>query len=51
MILGQLYTQLPIVFENVKFNRATTVPKDGKKKKGFFVLKRFNFINNNSFYF
>ncbi|KAK6640571.1 hypothetical protein RUM44_012267 [Polyplax serrata] len=29
MMIGQIYTQLAIVFENVRFNRATTLPKEG----------------------
>ncbi|XP_035740326.1 fatty acid synthase-like [Vespa mandarinia] len=30
MMIGQLYTELPVVIENIKFNRATTIPKKGK---------------------
>ncbi|XP_047362256.1 fatty acid synthase-like [Vespa velutina] len=30
MMIGQLYTELSIVIENVKFNRANTIPKEGK---------------------
>ncbi|KAL0266678.1 UNVERIFIED_CONTAM: hypothetical protein PYX00_009160 [Menopon gallinae] len=29
MMRGELYTQLSIVFENVRFNRATNIPKEG----------------------
>lgn len=31
LMRGELYTEVPIVFENIKFMRATNVPKDGKK--------------------
>ncbi|XP_047362642.1 fatty acid synthase-like [Vespa velutina] len=30
MMIGQLYTEVSVVIENVKFNRATTIPKEGK---------------------
>lgn len=30
MVKGQPYTEIPIVFENVKFHRATNIPKDGR---------------------
>ncbi|XP_046832934.1 fatty acid synthase-like isoform X1 [Vespa crabro] len=30
MMIGQLYTELSVVIENIKFNRATTMPKKGK---------------------
>ncbi|XP_043502646.1 fatty acid synthase-like [Polistes fuscatus] len=30
MMIGQLYTEVPVVFTNVKFLRATTIPKEGK---------------------
>ncbi|XP_035742579.1 fatty acid synthase-like [Vespa mandarinia] len=30
MIIGQLYTELFVVNENIKFNRATSIPKKGK---------------------
>ncbi|XP_047362716.1 fatty acid synthase-like [Vespa velutina] len=30
MMTGQLYTEVSVVIENVKFNRATTIPKEGK---------------------
>lgn len=29
MMTGQPYTEVSVVFENVKFNRATTIPKEG----------------------
>ena len=29
MMRGELYTEVPVVFEDVKFLRATTVPKEG----------------------
>uniref|UniRef100_A0A8D8UL46 Fatty acid synthase n=1 Tax=Cacopsylla melanoneura TaxID=428564 RepID=A0A8D8UL46_9HEMI len=29
LMRGELYTEVPVVFENVKFMRATNVPKDG----------------------
>jgi hypothetical protein len=27
---GQMYTEIPIVFEEVRFHRATNIPKEGK---------------------
>lgn len=30
MMTGQLYTEISVVITNVKFNRATTIPKEGK---------------------
>lgn len=30
MMLGELFTDMSIVFENVKFLRATNVPKEGR---------------------
>nr|UEN71129.1 fatty acid synthase 1 [Glyphodes pyloalis] len=29
MMLGELYTEVSVVFENVRFQRATNIPKDG----------------------
>lgn len=29
MMRGELYTEVPVIFEDVKFLRATTVPKEG----------------------
>ncbi|XP_075218277.1 fatty acid synthase 3 [Lycorma delicatula] len=29
MMRGELYTEVPVVFENVRFQRATNIPKDG----------------------
>ncbi|KZC12654.1 Fatty acid synthase [Dufourea novaeangliae] len=29
MLEGKLYDEVPVVFENIKFERATTIPKDG----------------------
>lgn len=29
MLYGQLYTEVPVVFEDIKFLRATTIPKEG----------------------
>lgn len=30
MMMGEFYTETSVVMENIKFNRATTVPKEGK---------------------
>lgn len=30
MMMGEFYTETSVVMENVKFNRATTMPKEGK---------------------
>lgn len=30
LIRGQQYADLPVVFENVKFHRATSIPKEGR---------------------
>lgn len=30
LIRGQQYTDLPVVFKNVKFHRATSLPKEGR---------------------
>jgi hypothetical protein len=27
---GQVYTEIPVVFEDVRFHRATIIPKEGK---------------------
>ncbi|XP_069677436.1 fatty acid synthase-like isoform X2 [Periplaneta americana] len=29
LMCGQLYTEVPVVFENVQFHRATSIPKEG----------------------
>jgi hypothetical protein len=29
MMMGELYTEVSVVFENVRFQRATNIPKDG----------------------
>ncbi|XP_043668271.1 fatty acid synthase-like [Vespula pensylvanica] len=39
MMIGQLYLELSVVFENVKFNRATTVPKEGKIEMTVMIQK------------
>ena len=26
---GQVYTEIPVVFEDVRFHRATSIPKEG----------------------
>ncbi|KAF7404701.1 hypothetical protein HZH66_003607 [Vespula vulgaris] len=39
MMMGQLYTEISIVMENVKFNRATIVPKVGKVEMMVMIQK------------
>lgn len=39
-MLGELYYDLPVVFENVRFERATNIPKDGKVNFVVMVQKR-----------
>lgn len=29
LMQGELYSEMPVVFENVRFQRATNIPKDG----------------------
>lgn len=29
LMRGELYSEVPVVFENVRFNRATNIPKEG----------------------
>jgi fatty acid synthase len=29
LMVGQTYTDVPVVFEDVHFHRATTIPKEG----------------------
>lgn len=29
MMMGELYTEVSVVFENVRFQRATNIPKEG----------------------
>lgn len=29
MMMGELFTEVSVVFENVRFQRATNIPKDG----------------------
>lgn len=29
MMMGELYTEISVVFENIRFERATNIPKDG----------------------
>ena len=29
MMNGQMYTEIPVVFENVRFHRATNIPNEG----------------------
>lgn len=29
LMKGELYTEVPVVFENIRFHRATNIPKDG----------------------
>ena len=30
LMRGELYSEVPVVFENVRFNRATNIPKEGE---------------------
>lgn len=39
MMLGELYTEVPVMFEDVKFLRATNLPKDGVVELALMVQK------------
>lgn len=53
MMIGQLYMEISVIIENVKFNRATTIPKDGTvemtvmiQKGNCFLSRLNNFLKN-----
>ncbi|KAL2729284.1 fatty acid synthase-like [Vespula maculifrons] len=39
MMIGQLYMEISVIIENVKFNRATTIPKDGTVEMTVMIQK------------
>lgn len=39
MMIGQLYTEVSVVFTNVKFMRATTIPKEGRVEMTVMIQK------------
>lgn len=39
MMLGELYTEVPVMFEDVKFLRATNLPKDGVVELALMIQK------------
>lgn len=54
MMMGELYTEVSVVFENVRFQRATNIPKDGnlefivmiQKGSGQFEVSLANFFRS-----
>lgn len=44
MMLGELYTEVPVIFEDVKFLRATNIPKDGMVELTLMVHKGKNIL-------
>ena len=44
MMRGELFSEVSIVFENVKFLRATTIPKEGQIKFTLMIQKGLNFV-------
>lgn len=38
LMRGELYSEVPVVFENVRFNRATNIPKEGMNERGISIL-------------
>ena len=47
MMRGELYTEVSVVFEDVKFLRATTIPKEGNIELTLMVQKGENYDFNN----
>ncbi|KAK2585487.1 hypothetical protein KPH14_010141 [Odynerus spinipes] len=39
MMLGQLFTEVSVVMEDIKFNRATTIPKEGQVEMTIMIQK------------
>nr|XP_050846965.1 uncharacterized protein LOC127062555 [Vespula vulgaris] len=39
MTIGNFYTEMPVVMENIKFNRATAIPKEGKVEMVVMIQK------------
>lgn len=58
MMLGELYTEVSVVFENVRFQRATNIPKDGnlefivmiQKGSGQFEVRKNSKMHDNYSY-
>lgn len=50
MMRGELYTEVSVVFEDVKFLRATTVPKEGSVEFTLMVQKGKIFVKTVSLY-
>ncbi|KAI4485852.1 hypothetical protein M0804_006341 [Polistes exclamans] len=51
MMIGQLYTEVPVVFTNIKFIRATTIPKEGRVEMTVMIQKgsgNFEIIEGNT---
>ncbi|KOB74668.1 Uncharacterized protein OBRU01_08713, partial [Operophtera brumata] len=49
MMMGELYTEVSVVFENVRFQRATNIPKDGNLEFIIMIQKgsgNFEWVNN-----
>lgn len=49
-MMGELYTEVSVVFENVRFQRATNIPKDGNLEFIIMIQKgsgNFEVSNNN----
>lgn len=51
MMIGKLYMDISVVIKNVKFNRATTIPKEGQVEmtvmiqKGNYILSRVKYFS------
>lgn len=51
MMIGKLYMEVSVVIKNIKFNRATTIPKEGKVEmiimiqKGNYFVSRVNYFS------
>lgn len=39
LLEGKLYDEVPVVFENIKFERATTIPADGSVQLTVMIQK------------
>nr|XP_050846953.1 fatty acid synthase-like [Vespula vulgaris] len=51
MTIGNLYTEMPVVMENIKFNRATAIPKEGKVEMVVMIQKgsgKFEVVEGNA---
>lgn len=44
MMVGELYTEVSVIFEDVKFLRATNIPKDGEIEFTLMIQKGLIFI-------